>query len=53
VRDALGRTVRTQNVAVAAAGGSQDVSVAVLPTGMYILQVQVGTQLWCQQLQVE
>lgn len=53
VRDALGRVVRTQTVAVAAAGGSRDVSLAGLPAGMYVLQVQVGNQVWCQQLQVE
>ncbi|WP_035562890.1 T9SS type A sorting domain-containing protein [Hymenobacter sp. IS2118] len=53
VRDALGRAVRTQNVAVAAAGGNQEVSVAGLPAGRYVLQVQVGHQVWSQQLQVQ
>lgn len=43
VRDALGRAMRTQNVAAAAAGGNQDVGVAGLPAGMYVLQVQVGS----------
>lgn len=53
VRDALGRTVRTQTLAGAAAGESRQVSVAGLPAGMYVVQVQAGPRLWCQPLQVE
>lgn len=53
VCDALGRAVRTQAVAVAAAGESRDLSVAGLPTGVYVLRVRAGDREWCQPLQVE
>ena len=53
LRDALGRTVLTQQLALAATGTSVEIPVAGLAPGLYRLQVQAGSQRISRALAVE
>lgn len=53
LRDALGRKVRTERVSLPAGGVVHEISVAGLPAGIYVLQIQAGTATTVRQLAVE
>jgi uncharacterized repeat protein (TIGR01451 family) len=53
LRDALGRQVRSTLVSLLAGGVTHELSLAGLPAGLYLLQVQVGTATVVRQLAVE
>jgi serine protease len=51
--DALGRSVRQQQVQLPAAGPSAPIDVRGLPAGVYVLRLQTGLQLLTQRLVIE
>ena len=53
LRDALGRTLRTETVPLPAAGLRHELNLAGLPAGIYALQVQAGTAAATRRLVVE
>jgi hypothetical protein len=53
LRDALGRAVRTANVALPAAGLRHALDLAGLPIGLYVVQMQAGTATATRRLVVE
>ena len=53
LRDALGRALRTQTVALSTAGLHQELDLSGLPAGLYAVQVRAGTATATRRLVVE